>query len=660
MRALLPIVLLAACAPSSLRDDRFPTGSTTLVVVDRHATAAAVNVDEGTVSFAPLGGGPVEEVEVGAEPWRLAPVGDEVWVTLRGERAIAVLAKGDDGRWRRSGRVAVGAEPTGIVASEDGRRVYVANPLSEAVTELDGQTRAPLRTFAVQDQPQFLALHPSGRALFVASRLHGTVSRVDLRSGEVSLLERPGTTRRTPDGEVELEPRNTGDLAITPDGTTLAVPTLYADTLTSVEEPEAPGAPVVDGYGGSSGTSVGRLNPALSSWSLDASGVPEGDGVAVFLAASAIGRDPAEPPGTVRSYPTSVIASPDGARWFVTMEGSDAVVVTPTETPSLRVDGEFVSGVAATAAIPVTGDGTATTSPMPFTDPAGAGFEVRPIVVVTTGVGPKSVAFDQQSDALVHAWLDRAIETLPVGAVSDRLRDLSEGAFVDNRVPTRDRRAVAAPSLPEGVEAGRRLFYSATDPRMAASGAGVSCSTCHMDGRNDGFTWTLRGEPRNTPSLAGPVQETAPVTWSEAVPTVADEAMLTSSLRMGGAGLSPAEAAQIESFLAHGRYPDVPRQGDRSAQVALGEEVFRRPEVGCATCHVGEHLTDGLRHDVFGPVPTETPTLRGIAASAPYLHDGSAKDLAAVVAWAGGGAMGDTSSLTARERAALVAYLESL
>ena len=50
----------------------------------------------------------------------------------------------------------------------------------------------------------------------------------------------------------------------------------------------------------------------------------------------------------------------------------------------------------------------------------------------------------------------------------------------------------------------------------------------------------------------------------------------------------------------------------------------------------------------------------GIAASAPYLHDGSAQTLEDVVLSARDGAMGYTGGLSEREIQALVAYLETL
>jgi len=64
--------------------------------------------------------------------------------------------------------------------------------------------------------------------------------------------------------------------------------------------------------------------------------------------------------------------------------------------------------------------------------------------------------------------------------------------------------------------------------------------------------------------------------------------------------------------------------------------------------------------DFLGGVAANTPGLRGIAATAPYLHDGSLKSLRSVLEWARNGEMGDTSMLSDDELDALEAYLRSL
>ena len=90
---------------------------------------------------------------------------------------------------------------------------------------------------------------------------------------------------------------------------------------------------------------------------------------------------------------------------------------------------------------------------------------------------------------------------------------------------------------------------------------------------------------------------------------------------------------------------------------------------GCAACHSGDAFTDGLLHDVgTGIDPRETrgskfdtPSLLGIHNTAPYLHDGSAVTLRAVLTSSNSDDNhGITSTLTELQVDALVAYLRSL
>lgn len=55
----------------------------------------------------------------------------------------------------------------------------------------------------------------------------------------------------------------------------------------------------------------------------------------------------------------------------------------------------------------------------------------------------------------------------------------------------------------------------------------------------------------------------------------------------------------------------------------------------------------------------DTPSLRHLALSAPYFHDGAVDTLEALIDH-NGDRMGSTAALTAEERQALLAYLETL
>ena len=63
-----------------------------------------------------------------------------------------------------------------------------------------------------------------------------------------------------------------------------------------------------------------------------------------------------------------------------------------------------------------------------------------------------------------------------------------------------------------------------------------------------------------------------------------------------------------------------------------GETLFKSPEVGCANCHEPPLFTDLRSYDVGTQNPFDkeardfdTPTLRELWRTAPYLHDGSAR-----------------------------------
>lgn len=69
---------------------------------------------------------------------------------------------------------------------------------------------------------------------------------------------------------------------------------------------------------------------------------------------------------------------------------------------------------------------------------------------------------------------------------------------------------------------------------------------------------------------------------------------------------------------------------DRASEAAhRGETLFRRD---CAACHIpSAGFVDRLNHDVGTGERIDTPTLLGLSVTAPYLHDGGAADLGAVI-----------------------------
>jgi cytochrome c peroxidase len=78
--------------------------------------------------------------------------------------------------------------------------------------------------------------------------------------------------------------------------------------------------------------------------------------------------------------------------------------------------------------------------------------------------------------------------------------------------------------------------------------------------------------------------------------------------------------------------------GHMSESARRGEQVFNNPEVGCANCHQPPLFTDLRSYDVGTNNPYDkeardfdTPTLRELWRTPPYLHDGSAATLRDVI-----------------------------
>jgi cytochrome c peroxidase len=183
------------------------------------------------------------------------------------------------------------------------------------------------------------------------------------------------------------------------------------------------------------------------------------------------------------------------------------------------------------------------------------------------------------------------------------------------------------------------------------------------------------------------VADTLPLHWSADRNEIQDFEFTVRTLQ-AGTGLIPAGEPHPE--LAE---PNAGRSEDLDALAAYalslqlksspwaanderGRTVFNRADVGCAGCHAAPRYTDStlnvapyVLHDVgTGDGPGErmgrafdTPSLRGIWDTAPYLHDGSAPALRDVLLTRNpGDRHGRTSHLSESEISDLIAFLRSL
>ncbi|ACK52784.1 Cytochrome-c peroxidase [Methylocella silvestris BL2] len=101
-----------------------------------------------------------------------------------------------------------------------------------------------------------------------------------------------------------------------------------------------------------------------------------------------------------------------------------------------------------------------------------------------------------------------------------------------------------------------------------------------------------------------------------------------------------------------------------SAQEAAGYNLFKK--FGCISCHQGVNIGANLfeRHGIFHPLASpkpeilRVPSLRNVATTPPYFHDGSAPTLSDAVRKMGAAQLNRT--LTDEQVAAIVAFLGTL
>ncbi len=293
------------------------------------------------------------------------------------------------------------------------------------------------------------------------------------------------------------------------------------------------------------------------------------------------------------------------------------------------------------------------------------------------------------SDTLVAGTLD-VLATFRVGRAPRGivLADDGRTAYVDagfdwavsrldaptSRAPARleaswtRRRTVGTTHLSAAALRGRSLFFDAVDTHLTPSGV-VTCGTCHPRGGDDGLSWFLHTpnvprKARRTPPAWGGRPALAPYHWDGAFTDAATLAQTTTHELMNGDGLLVA-FDDVAAYLEELEPPPARTVSDPSA-AARGAALF--VSAGCAVCHGGAALSDGLAHDGVVPISTdpdaalarvETPTLVAVRTRPPFFHDGTAATLRDTIR-VPGDTHGTTDALTDAEIDDLLVYLESL
>ncbi len=625
-----------------------------LYAVDSDTDSLAVidTATEAKVAMVKVGRAP-ERVTVGPD--------DSIYVTNRGSRSVSVIRRGT---WEEAARIPVGVEPVGLAVSPDNQTLYVVNSTSldspeyGTVTAIGTQNLQVKWEARVGEEPRGITLVDGNRAVVTLYK-RGTLVSLDLEKGEVTspgadnekklydtlnaAFIDQGSSGADPSGFrasgfSSFRTRAAADVVPSPDGRRLYAPVMLAREDTLAAAPSA-----IGGYYSNGGPcNIGAIATAgLITYDSDTQ-EPEADDLTSCVTGAS--SDQKDFPPTAIGTPTPsepvqgtvAVATDETGSWiYLVNKESNNVAVMPTER---RV-----------------GDDLSFNS---------TGSTIRSLVRV--GAAPTGIALTRDGKkAYVHNSFDHSISTLEARGSGDQAQV----------VVSRPEIKFAEDVLPRDVVVGRKLFHAADDTRLSAATTGVSCNSCHLEGREDGHVWQFPDGPRQTPSLAGRMtNQTGPYHWNGEFATMAEFLDHTVRMRMGGTGLRGTDSAQMAAYLDTIPAPDSPakRENPTDAQVR-GAQHFQ--EAKCSTCHEGAAATDNKLHDVGtfvygGRNPDDlsksaagmnTPSLLTVGRTAPYLHDGSAVTLKErLLNDRTGGKHGEASKLSPTEVDDLVAFLQSL
>ena len=269
------------------------------------------------------------------------------------------------------------------------------------------------------------------------------------------------------------------------------------------------------------------------------------------------------------------------------------------------------------------------------------------LAIVAAGQCPVAVAIVDDPGGMLAVSADAMSDTLSVIRMTDRYRVATVFLGPPNPHPGAVLRGEAA------FRDGRR-----------SHDRWMSCASCHPAGhalgRNfDTFGDSGFGAPKNTPSLLG-VTGTGPFTWTGKFDHLSGQVHQSFETSLRGPEPEPGVVDDLVAYL-ESLPPAPPRRQADDPAARRGAGVFEARR--CHTCHEPPRYTIAATRDVGlddgsgGHRRFNPPSLRGVAWTAPYLHDGRAATLADVLKVH---LPGRPEPLQPQDQEDLIAFLESL
>jgi YVTN family beta-propeller protein len=509
--------------------------------------------------------------------------------------------------------------PMGLTLSSNGARLFVACAAPESkICEVDTAKGVIVRTLQAGHTAMDPVLGPDGKTLYVCNRFDNDISVIDLPTGKelkrIPVQREPFAQAITPDGKFLLVANHLPSGRA--DTNFVAAVVSVADLAISrvVKEVPLPN--------GSSSVKNIRISPdgkhaavihIVSQFQQPTTNIYLGEingnalSIIDLVRMELLGAALLDDPDKGAANPWGLAWSADGQTLVVTHAGAHMINVIGFPGLLDQVSRQWRKNGTSSASV--------LTNRLPFIV-----HSRRHVWLSKTDLGPRAAVVAGQKIYVANYFSD----TLAVISLASKKLE-----------------AVSLPLGPKPVMSlVRKGEFYFNDGGICLQGW-QSCYSCHPgEGRADGLNWDLvndgLGNPKNNKSLLL-VHQTPPA-MSLAVRATAELAV-----RAGIKGTLFSEQPEdvptaIDAYLASLKPVPSPHlvNGKPSPQAERGKAIFAG--AGCAECHPPDLFTDlhsynvgtrsafDKRSDKF-----DTPTLVELWRTAPYLHDGSAATIRAVL-----------------------------
>jgi DNA-binding beta-propeller fold protein YncE len=582
--------------------------------------------------------------------------GRTLYVACETASRIAVVDL-TSGKVNRS--IATSDAPLGLAISKDGGKLIVtcAAPVS-TVCVLDSTSGKTIAIHAAGHTTMAPVLSPDGRTLFVCNRFDNEVQFLDLSTGRttgrVAVRREPVAMALTPDGK-HLIVANHLPHGRADQGHVAAVLSVIdvAAGRVSKELPLPNGSTLLRGVAVSPDGKFAAVTHLLGRFHLPTTQLDRGWVQTNALTLIDITRW--EILNTVlldnlaagAANPWAVAWSADGGRLVVTHAGTHELSVIDAHALLARL-----------TALPVATDqstssdyerATRTVADIPNDLAFLANLSRR---IPLPGKGPRAVAL-VGSKAYVSNYFADTLAMVDLDSPDPVATSLQLGP-------------------PPEMDLARRGELAWNDATLCFQGW-LSCSSCHSsDARVDGLNWDNLndgiGNPKNAKSMILSFQ-TPPTT------ALGVRANAHVSVRSGIKNIlfttQPEEVAfALDAYLSNLKPMPSPHlvDGELSPAASRGQKLFESERIGCTDCHAPPLYTKMKAYNVGtnGSLDKltdkfDTPTLIELWRSAPYLHDGSAAAIRDVLTTRNPeGIHGDVAGLSEMEIDDLCEYILSL